>query len=138
MFYEFRITTDASTTEASPKRTVYKLTHGVITKASIQFPNGSAGLLRCRVKLGGALLWPRNVLSYISGDGNTIPITEYAKVYYGHNRLEIITWNNSTRFSREVIIRVMVLPEEVVNQTKIFSDIRKALILLLRRIGVRL
>jgi len=117
---------------------VYKLTHGVITQGSIQFPSGCAGLLRSRVKLGGAMLWPRNVLSYLSGSGNTIPITEYSKVYYGYNRLEIITWNEDTKHPHDIIVRVTVLPEWVVNQTKIFADIRKSLILLMRRIGIRL
>jgi len=136
MFYEFQLLTPANTPETTPIETRVKLQGGVITKAFIQFPAGCAGLAKFKCKIGNYNLWPRNETGYIAADNYVVPIDEYYELKTGINTLRFLTWNEDDTYDHTISVKIIVLPPWLANPYTMFDDIRSALILLLRRIGV--
>jgi len=60
MMYEFGIRTELTDTQDSPKKTVLKLTEGIIHQLDIESYPGSMGYLYGAIYHGGHQVWPTN------------------------------------------------------------------------------
>lgn len=74
MIYSQTITTDGegAFTRAAPKKTILKVTRGLVYKVVFDFPPGSAGLLGVVILDGSFQVWPSTVGQWFTGDGVVI------------------------------------------------------------------
>jgi len=69
MMYEFGIRTELTDTQDSPKKTVLKLTEGIIHQLDIESYPGSMGYLYGTIYHGGHQVWPTNPVYTWLGTG---------------------------------------------------------------------
>lgn len=126
MFYDFAITVKTTHTEASPKEQVLKLTHGVIHRVELGFPSGCAGLVRVKLLHEEHQLYPTNPDGYFASDDYNIPINDYYELYTEPYSLKFIGYAVGTSYDHTIIVRIGVLPEEVLKPTTLATRIVEA------------
>lgn len=109
MIYRFSIVTPANTLYSSKKRTVLKLTKGTIHQIDMRFPPGPQGVLHLQLARGRHQVWPTNPNGDFAGDGEIISGKEHREIRSAPSQLEAYTWNTSTQYEHEVVIRIWVL-----------------------------
>lgn len=108
MIYRKSITTAANTAEADKQAATFKICKGIIHQIDIVFPPGCGGKLHLAINHGLHQVWPINPDENFASSGETISFEEYIEVNYEPFELTVYTWNLSTTYSHEVIIRLGV------------------------------
>ncbi len=128
MFYSFDITIAKSTTQAAPHTEDLKLGAGIIHYVEIEFPSGCQGLAHIQLLYEGAHYLPTNPDSDFASDNYVIPIREYKELTAGASILKAVAWNDDDTYSHTIIVRIGVLPVEVMEpQTGLIAGIKKFL-----------
>lgn len=113
MLYDFSITTSTTASETSKQVTILSLLYGIIHLLEVEFPPGSTGQLHVQIFRSIHQIWPTNIDGNFHSDGHAISSREYYPLIDEPFELEVHTWNDSTDQTREVIIRIGILPPEV-------------------------
>jgi len=113
MIYSKYITTPANTSEKLPKRTVLKVTKGLVYKVEIMFPPGSAGLLRCAIFDGFYQAWPSTSGEYFRTEMETISYPDTYLKEAQPFQFDIITWNEDNTYDHALVVRLGMVSERV-------------------------
>jgi hypothetical protein len=114
MFYSYAITVTNSTTEASPKVTTAKVTHGVVTRVSFRPRPGHSGLCHAKVFYHEHQLFPTDREEDLHGDTFPIEWDEYEELFTPPFELVVKAWNEDTAYSHTFDISFAILPEKIV------------------------
>lgn len=136
MLYKRQISTAANTTKANAVKTQIRAWAGVITKIQVRFPPGPRGLLHVVIKLGGIQIFPIDILTDVAGEDEPVTSEEFVVMSKGWNNLNIFTWNESTKYSHDCIVRITVLPHNIADPFSKIAEVATSLRFILRRIGL--
>jgi hypothetical protein len=125
LLFTLEVTIPALTTETDPSIETLKLSAGVITSISIKFPAGCHGLVGVRLFHEESQIIPIGRGSWVRGDDETVPSTEYYDLGKGAKELEFVGINEDDTYSHTVIVRVNVLPKEAASLMPLISFIEK-------------
>ena len=114
MFYDFPITVPADTQEGDPVIEEMKLAAGVINWIEIRYKYGPSFMVYVRLLQGGHQLWPTNPESAFRDDGRAIAFAENFPLTPDNNILKAVCYSPGTVYDHEIIVRLGILPEEVV------------------------
>lgn len=114
MIYSFSISTPANTAATAKKRTVLPLRRGIIHQIDVLFPPGPAGLLHLGINRAETQFFPYNADGDFSSDNDSFSFREHIPLLAAPYQLEAYTYNLDTVYDHLVIIRLGILPPEVV------------------------
>ena len=132
MYYDFSFTIPANTTKASPHTEKVKLTHGIIHRVEVLFPERCGSLAHCVIKEGLHQHWPTNPGGSFNSDGETIIINEYLEFTRRPYILTLVGWNLCDTFPHTLEVRFGILPVEVLMPEETFIQAFKKLLARLR------
>jgi len=112
MFYEQRITIPPNTTETSPTTEVLNVHPGILKRVQVRFPPGCCGLAHLQVKYLDRTIYPANINSDISGDGEPIEFEEDIILNDVPFEFTLVGWNEDDTYSHTIIVRMQILSEE--------------------------
>ena len=124
MLFTANVTVAAETTEASPTTEVLKIAHGIITRFSVLFPPGCAGLVHCVILHHEHQIAPSTENMNLSGDTFPIEWDEYYESYQPPYELKIKAWNEDDTFPHTVTVRVAILPRKAIVAPSITDAIK--------------
>ncbi len=128
MFYSLAVTVPANTTEAAPKETSVKVSHGVVTSVSFRPRPGHSGLCHVRVFYHEHQLWPVSRNEDLHGDTFPIEWNDYEEIFTPPYELMIRSWNEDDTYPHTFDLSFAILPEEVVKpDSALMGGIRKFL-----------
>lgn len=114
MIYRFSISTDASTSESSAKETTLLIERGIIHQLDIFFPPGPSGLLHLQIFQSLHQLFPYNTGASFAAAGVNISFPEFIPIEQAPFTLTAKTWNDDDTNAHVVIIRMGILPRQIV------------------------
>jgi len=113
MIFQKTITTPANTSQANEQKTVFPVLNGLIYQFELQFPPGSFGLTRVRIKDGGHQVWPMENGEYFRGNDSTIKFDDlYLKLTAPYN-FDVLTFNTDDIYEHEIILRLGVVSKDI-------------------------
>jgi hypothetical protein len=113
MLYKEEITTPINTARTSPMRTELELAVGVVSRVSLSFPAGCAGLVGLRVLDGLLQLWPLTPGEWFIADDFTIDFPENRFLTNGAKTYTVESFNEDTRYEHTVSLQVHVAEPSV-------------------------
>jgi hypothetical protein len=113
MYYETSLTIPAGTLKDSPVETVLKLTHGVVHRVEVEFPDGPSFLAGVAILYGPHQVWPTNPEGCFASNGHTIGFDDYYQMYFAPYALTIQGWAPEADYDHDVRVRVGVLPQAI-------------------------
>ena len=113
-YYSFSITTPKNTAKTDKKKTVITLGSGVIHNVRVRIPPGSRGVLHCQVNHHLHQIAPTGEEDDFHGDDENITYKEFYEIKGTDTKLDVLTWNTSTKYEHEIILQFGVLPKWVV------------------------
>ena len=132
MFYDFSFTIPANTPKAIPHTEDVKLTHGIIHRVEVGFPEGCVKLVHCVIKEGLHQHWPTNPDGSFNTDGYTIAFNEFLDFTRKPYILTLVGWSPTTIYPHTLEIRIGILPERVLLPEETFIQAFKKLLARLR------
>lgn len=115
MFYSYAIPIPAGTTEASPLITELTLSKGILHRVEIEFPAGCRGLAHCQIKEAGLhQVYPTNPTGNFASDDYVIVLDDYYDIPSPY-LLRAFAWNDDDTYPHTLLIRIGVLPTEIVS-----------------------
>lgn len=130
MDYVSKIDTETTYSEEGPKKTIIRMTRGLLKGGFLYYPSGAAGLLHCVVTRGPRQLLPANRGSSYALDDCVVPLDISTYLYQPPYDIEVLTWNDSTSYSHSLTIGLFLDPFQKE------LPVRKAGTLLSRLFGV--
>ena len=113
MIYLKQITTPANTSASSPKKTVMKISGGLVYRLEIEFPPGPYGLLHCYIKDGNYQVWPSDNSVDFVGDNSKIAFDDLYLKTIPPLTFDIFTYNLDDTYEHTLIIRLGVVSAEI-------------------------
>ena len=101
-----RITTPASTTEASPLETAFALPQGTLVTVEVVIPAGHAGLTGIAIDYSGEHIFPWGRGTFLSGDDEVVSMESGHEL--GGSAITIRTFNADDTFAHDHLIRFVV------------------------------
>lgn len=132
MYYDYSFIIPANTTQASPHTEDVKLTHGVIHRVEVGFPQGCAGLAHLQIKRALHQVWPTNPQGSFNTDDYTIPINEFYELFTEPYILTLVGWNLDDTYDHTLEVRIGILPAKVLMPEETFIAAFKKLLTRLR------
>lgn len=127
MLYEFDVTAPANTPATAPTEVLARLNKGVITRVSIQIPQGCMGLARAQIWRGGHQLWPIPPGSYFKGDGAFIDWPEDYELTDEPLVLRLRVWNIDDTYSHTLTFRFATITLQAAEEARGIPRILKRL-----------
>jgi len=122
MIYEFPITTTTAYTEASPKKTIIKLSKGVIHHLDVICDDAVMGTLYLAIAHGLHQIFPTNQEEYFRLTGRPFSYPESYKLYTKPYSFYVYTYLEDADYEHEVRIRMCLLLEDDIRGVKILWD----------------
>ena len=113
MIYSKEITTEASTPKSSLKRTVIKVTKGIVYKVEFYFPYGSEGKMGVAVLDGLFQVWPSNVGAFFTGSDINISFEDLYMKSAAPFEFQCYTYNTDDIFDHIVAVRIGLVSNEI-------------------------
>ncbi len=113
MIYSANIKTVKNTPVTSLKRTVLRVTRGLVYKVEFYFPSGSAGLMGAAVFDGSFQCWPSTVGQFFNSDNETIRFDDMYLKEAAPFQFDILTYNNDDTYDHVVGVRIGLVSKEV-------------------------
>ncbi|MBA7560745.1 hypothetical protein ES708_02376 [subsurface metagenome] len=132
MFYDFSFTIPANTSKYPLYIKRAKLTHGIIHRVEIGFPDGCGGLVHLRIKRGLFQVWPLNPDGDFNSDNYTIAFNDFYELFSAPYLLTLHGWNLDDAFPHTLEIRFGILPADVLQPEEPFIQAFKKLLKRLR------
>lgn len=108
--YEKSVTTTTDHKKASPLRTPWKLTHGVIYRIQPEFAPGAQGTCKAVILHREQQLWPTNIGEVFHGNGPLPAFDVWFPLTSPPYELTIVTWLEEAAYKHEFTIRLGILP----------------------------
>ena len=124
MIHEFRLAVAANKTKASPVTLELLLTSGIITMVNVFWPPGSQQLGHLIVRQGAFQVWPSRLGSDLTGDGELVVYPEWFRLRKPA-RLEMVAWNDDTRFAHTVTLRFNLIRTSEASQARLVSELSR-------------
>ena len=113
MIYSVETDTPKNTLKDAPKRSVFKVTKGLVYRVEIQFPRGCAGLAYCSVYDGGYCVWPSHPGDWFRGSANTIGFDDtYLKLVEPYE-FNVLSYNLDDSYKHSILVRIGMVSHEV-------------------------
>jgi hypothetical protein len=112
MFYEQRITIQPNTTEANAYSIPLNVHPGIVKHVQVVFPPGCCGLAHLQVKYLERTIYPANINSDISGDGESISFDEDIILRDPPFEFTLVGWSEDDTYPHTIIVRMQILSEE--------------------------
>ena len=113
MFYDFAIVVPKNTLQSSPVDPELHLTHGIIHRVEVSFPAGCAAMVHCIILHRRHQIWPENSEGSFAYDNYTIAFDEHYELKNPPYNLKAICWSPGTLYPHTIVLRIGVLPAEV-------------------------
>lgn len=113
MIYTKDITTLQNTPKETPKKTVLKVTKGLIYRVEVCLPPGPCGLLHIAIFDGGFQVWPYEYGESFSGDAETISFDDVYLKGDQPYEFTIYTYNEDDTYPHWCQIRLGLVSSEV-------------------------
>jgi len=113
LIYSANIITSSGQTALDPKRTILKLTKGLIYKVEIDFPSGSAGLAGVMVCDGSYQVWPSSKGEWFTGDSSNIVFEDMYIKETDPFEFVIYSYNTDDTYDHLINIRIGLVSKEV-------------------------
>ena len=111
MFYDVSLSVPSLTLEAAPVSVLVGVSAGVVSRVSVMFPPGCAGLVHVRIFRSSHQVWPSNLDGSFASDGERIEFQEDYSVMDAPFEFRIVAWNDDDTFQHTVGVRLGILPE---------------------------
>lgn len=109
-FYEFDVTSPASTLRTSPTEVLARLTKGAITHVAVQIPLGVKALTGAQIRRGDHQVWPQNPAGFFKGDDVIIEWDEDYLLEDEPLTLRLRVWNDDDSYAHTITFRFALLP----------------------------
>lgn len=107
MIYAANITTEIDLyPKTSPKKTVMKVTRGLVYKVEFYFAYGSAGLAGVAVFDGLYQVWPSSIGVFFLGDAQLISFDDLYLKDTAPYELQVYTYNEDTLYPHSIGVRI--------------------------------
>ena len=113
MIYSKYVSTPITDYFTTPKRTVLKVTRGLVYKVEVDFPPGPTGLLKVRIYDGGHQVWPSTPGEFFVTDGYCISFDDTLLKLIAPFQFDIYTWNEDTKHAHGVAIRIGMVSSDL-------------------------
>jgi hypothetical protein len=113
MIFNKEVQTEIYTSQVTYQKTKFKLCHGIIHKLDIVFPPGCLGLVFCAIYDNTHQVWPSNPDGYFRSDAEIISFREHLPFLTAPYELNVITFSVDDTYSHAIVVRVGVLPVQV-------------------------
>ena len=113
MIYTKDITTPILGAEGNPKKTILKVTKGLVYRVEISLPPGPCGLLHISLFDGGYQVWPQEYLQTFSGDAETISFDDVYLKMTQPFQFEILTSNEDDTYEHWCQVRIGLVSDEI-------------------------
>ena len=113
MLFRYNISTPANTAASAKKKTILKVTTGIVTQIDIQFPPGPTGLLHLQINDALHQVWPMNPDGDFASHNVNISFREFIPVLTEPYEFQAHTWNTDDTYAHLLIIRIGILPVNV-------------------------
>jgi hypothetical protein len=121
--FVFGITTPASTSYASRKKTVLPMARGKITRLDLQFPPGVQALAHIVLTRGLHQLFPTNPEGDYASSAETIWWPENEDLAQPPFQLEAYTWNLDTTYPHTITVRITLEP--ITPATTLWEEVKQ-------------
>ena len=112
MLYGGTITVLTTHTKAAPLETVFKLTHGIITRVLFYPRPGQKAMCHAKVLYWEHQIFPTDPEQDLHGDANPIIWDEWYELYKFPFEVTVVAWNDSTTYDHTFDIWFAVMPIE--------------------------
>lgn len=113
MIYSRTISTGKVGADDNPLNTELRVTKGLVYKVELDFPPGSAGLLKVAISDGGFQVWPSTLGQYFTGDGILISFDDIYLKEAEPFEFSIYTCNEDTEYPHGVTVRIGLVSKEI-------------------------
>lgn len=113
MIYTANITTVKNTAKTSLKKTVIRVTKGLVYKVEFYFPAGSAGLMGLAVFDGLFQVWPSSIGEFFLGDDLSISFDDLYLKESAPFEFQCYTYNTDDSYDHLVIPRIGLVSKDV-------------------------
>lgn len=113
MFFNYSVSTPKATASVPGLITELKICRGVIHQLDFVFPPGPQGLLHVALYDSLHQCWPTNPGEMFAGDNSTISFREHFPVLYEPFILDLHTYNDDDTWPHTVVVRIGILPVEI-------------------------
>lgn len=110
MQFTYPIEISPSTLASEPKRLVTKLDQGTLTKVSVYFPWGCAGLVGIRVLHYEHQIYPTNPVEWFTGNEIQIEFRDEYLIEQGAGEFKVEGYNQDDFYTHTPIVSFVVLP----------------------------
>ena len=114
MFYDFSFTVPAGTTAALPHVEHVKLTHGIIHRVEVGFPDGCKGTVHVAIRHGLHQAFPTNPQGTFHSDSYNIAFNDHYPLTSKPYRLSLYGWSPGTTYPHDITIRIGLLPAKII------------------------
>ena len=127
MYYFQEITVPANTTEASPQRTVLKVTAGIAREQWVMFPDGCYGLTHIQIRHHGWQVWPWDPRQSFHWNDYVFHIQDRYPFTAEPYEMVILTWNLDDVYDHTVTFAMVVdaspPPTELADLAQIMQEL---------------
>ena len=113
MFFDFALTVPVNTPELTPYEVELPLAHGIIHHVEVGFPPGPKRTTFCQLHRGLHQVWPNNIGGAFGWDNFTLVWGDWYEMEDYPYMLTARLWNTSTLYDHLVVVRIGILPREV-------------------------
>lgn len=113
MIYTANITTEKNRSQTNLKKTIIRVTKGLVFKVEFFFPPGSAGLMGLAVFDGLYQVWPSSVGEFFISDDETISFEDLYLKESGPFEFQCYTYNTDDTNNHLVGVRIGLVSSEV-------------------------
>jgi len=119
MMYETDIKVLTTDLIDNKRKTVIKLTHGIIHQLGVYFPPGCANTIRTTIHKGLHQIFPTNPDGFMKGDAINIQGKEFYALIKAPYQVEVLSWSEGATYEHTITVRIWFLK---VWQLMPFSD----------------
>ena len=112
MIYASTITYEKGGSEASEVRTVLKVSKGLVWRIEVESPSGCCGLVHVKILDGKYQMFPASIGETIASNGSVIGFDDLYLKTSGPFEFIIVGWNEDTRHSHKVQVRIGMASSE--------------------------
>jgi len=113
MFYDYKLTIPAGTTEAAPAEQRMRLTHGVIHTVRLYFPPGPRGEVNVQIYAGNYQLYPTNPGGSFNADNLYIAFDDYYELLRGTYELTAKGWAPDAVYQHVIRVEIGLLESRI-------------------------
>lgn len=128
MFYAKDVTVATGNTINNPTIEWIRVYRGVIHRASVLFPAGTAGTIHVKVFHGNHQIYPTNLEADFNSDDEAIEFNDHYDLFPGNNLIKVVAWADAgNTYSHTVTLRLGILTEEEITLRDTLTKLTNAI-----------